>query len=51
MNDDGSKPVVTNGSDPHRKTPDDKNNIDFDSLRSLSDLGVDMSFLDSMGKA
>lgn len=31
-------------------TTDEKSaNIDFDSLRGLSDLGVDMSFLDNMG--
>ena len=54
MKDDGSeKPVVLPAAGDGKTTPvksDDKTDIDFDSLRSLSDLGVDMSFLDNMGK-
>lgn len=47
----GDKSVTINGTDTRKKQPagNDKPNVDFDSLRGLSDLGVDMSFLDSMG--
>jgi hypothetical protein len=47
----GDKSVTINRTDTRKRLPpgNDKPNVDFDSLRGLSDLGVDMSFLDSMG--
>jgi len=47
----GDKSVTISRTDTRKKISpgNDKPNVDFDSLRGLSDLGVDMSFLDSMG--
>ena len=45
---DGKKDETAAGEKNEGKKEDEKKEVDFDALKSLSDDGIDMSFLDSL---